>query len=178
MRLFVLPATWSPLSAACIGNRSGSTAVEFALLIVPFFALIFAILETALALLAGELLQSAVADASRSMMVGKVKSDDRPAFKAKICERLPGFFDCDTDLAVDVRTLKSLDNVGRADPYANGVYDPSRWGYNAGSAGSVVIVTAAYPWPTFIRFGGFDLSDGDTGQRILVGTSIFKNEKF
>lgn len=156
----------------------GATAVEFAFVALPFMALLFAILETAIIFAAGEILQTTVTDASRLIMTGKVKSADKTAFKSKMCERMISMFDCESQLSVDVRSLKTLNGVGRANPYVDGKYDTSRWGYETGGSGAVVIVTASYPWPTFMDIAGFNLAEGTTRQRILTGTAIFKNEAY
>jgi Flp pilus assembly protein TadG len=46
-------------------NRSGSAAVEFALVAPMFFALIFAIIETGMVFFAGQVLETAVQDGGR-----------------------------------------------------------------------------------------------------------------
>ena len=46
-------------------DESGVTAIEFGLLAVPFFSILGAILETSLVFLSGQVLESAVQDASR-----------------------------------------------------------------------------------------------------------------
>ena len=45
-------------------QQDGAAAVEFALVAVPFLALMFAILETALVFFAGQTLEAAVTDAA------------------------------------------------------------------------------------------------------------------
>ncbi|WP_375571860.1 TadE/TadG family type IV pilus assembly protein [Ahrensia marina] len=52
------------LTKRFIQQPSGTTAVEFGLLAVPFFFLKFAIIETAIVFWAGQLLESGVTDAS------------------------------------------------------------------------------------------------------------------
>ena len=46
-------------------DERGVTAVEFGILGLPFFTIIFAILETTMVFLAGQVLDGAVEDASR-----------------------------------------------------------------------------------------------------------------
>ena len=54
-------------------DERGATAIEFALLALPFFTLIFAILETSIVFLAGQILDSAVQDASRKIRTGQAQ---------------------------------------------------------------------------------------------------------
>ena len=51
-------------------DHSGATAVEFGLLALPFIAVMFAVLETALAFFAGATLETATANAARLIRTG------------------------------------------------------------------------------------------------------------
>ena len=53
----------------------GATAVEFALVAAPFFALLIAILQTALIFLAQQVLQTATTEAARLVMTGQAQPD-------------------------------------------------------------------------------------------------------
>ena len=80
-------------------NRRGSAAVEFALVAPVFFALLFAIIETAIVFFAGQVLETMTANASRLIMTGTeqntgaaaVQQDD---FKQKVCNQIPALFTC------------------------------------------------------------------------------------
>ena len=52
-------------------DETGVTAVEFAILALPFFSIIVAIMETSVILLAGAILDSAVQDTSRVIRTGR-----------------------------------------------------------------------------------------------------------
>jgi Flp pilus assembly protein TadG len=51
-------------------NRGGSAAVEFALVAPMFFALLFAIIETALVFFAGQVLETVNQNSARMIMTG------------------------------------------------------------------------------------------------------------
>ena len=55
-------------------HQRGAAAVEFSLIAVPFLALTFAIIETALVFFAGQTLETAVADAGRLIMTGQAQT--------------------------------------------------------------------------------------------------------
>jgi Flp pilus assembly protein TadG len=156
----------------------GVTAVEFALIAVPFLALMFAILETALIYIAGGMLQTAVTESSRGIMTGEFRQSDEAKFKQAICNRLVVMFQCSEKLAVDVRSLKSLQGAGRSEPFVKGVYDTSGWGYAPGGAGGVMVVTAAYPWRSFTNFMDFKSAQGPAAPHVLIAASAFKNEQY
>jgi len=52
-------------------NRRGSAAVEFALVAPVFFALLFAIIETALVFFAGQVLETGVQDSGRLLFTNQ-----------------------------------------------------------------------------------------------------------
>ena len=56
------PADAAPLARRFVRQQDGAAAVEFALVALPFLALTFAILETALVFFAGQTLEAAVAE--------------------------------------------------------------------------------------------------------------------
>ena len=76
-------------------QQSGSAAVEFGLIALPFFALLFAILETAIIFFAGQALETAVVDSGRLIMTGQaqLKGWDQGAFKNAVCAKIYGLFD-------------------------------------------------------------------------------------
>ena len=65
-------------------RQDGAAAVEFAFIAVPFLALLFAILETALVFFAGQSLESAVADTGRLIMTGQAQQGISPSDSTKV----------------------------------------------------------------------------------------------
>lgn len=168
------------LRTICLARDTtkASVTVEFAIIAIPFIAMIFAMIETALVFLAGEILQSAVVDTSRAIMTGQSIKSDREAFKSAICDRAAIMVDCKDRLDVDVRTLKSLQGAGRANPYADGAYETSGWVFDPGGPGAVVVVTAAYRWPISLNFIGVSLADSGSKTRLLMASTAMKNEQY
>src|SRR5690606_26334632 len=76
-------------------DQSGATAVEFALVAIPFFALMFAILQTALVFFAGQAMETAVANAARLIRTGQAQQQGLTAeeFKEQICTQIFTIFD-------------------------------------------------------------------------------------
>src|SRR5580704_1953905 len=86
-----------PTRVACrfARQQDGAAAVEFALIAVPFIALTFAILETALVFFAGQTLETAASEAGRLVMTGQAASFSQSDFKTQVCAILNGgLFDC------------------------------------------------------------------------------------
>jgi Flp pilus assembly protein TadG len=172
-----------PARAACrfARQQDGAAAVEFALVAVPFLALTFAILETALVFFAGQTLEAAASDSARLIMTGQAQTAgySKDDFKTQVCNRLAGgLFNCSNGVYVDVKTYTSFSAVNTASPIVNGVFDPTKVAYDAGTQGSIVVVTLYYQWPIYVTLLGDKLSNLNGGSRLLVATSVFRNEPY
>jgi Flp pilus assembly protein TadG len=171
------------LARRFVRRQDGAAAVEFALVALPFLALTFAILETALVFFAGQTLEAAAADSGRLIMTGQAQSGgfDQNAFKDAVCARVYGLFDCKNGIYVDVRTYSSYSSSATAintSPIQNGKFDPTKVNYNTGGPGDIVVVTLYYEWPIFVTLLGNNLDNLNGGKRLLVATSVFRNEPY
>jgi Flp pilus assembly protein TadG len=172
-----------PARAAChfARHQDGAAAVEFALVALPFLALTFAILETALVFFAGQTLEAATADSARLIMTGQAQtaSFSQADFKTQVCNRLAGgLLDCTNGVYVDVRTYASFSAVNTGSPIVNGTFDTTKMVYTPGTQGSIVVVTLYYQWPIYVSLLGSNLSNLNSGSRLLVATSVFRNEPY
>src|SRR5215211_9542134 len=77
-------------------NRRGSAAVEFALVAPVFFALLFAIIETALVFFANQVLETVTQDSARMIMTGQAQTGgfSQSQFKTFVCGKISVLFDC------------------------------------------------------------------------------------
>ncbi|MDO8534313.1 MAG: pilus assembly protein, partial [Xanthobacteraceae bacterium] len=73
-----------------VRRDDGTTVIEFGIVVIPFFALLFAIIEIALVFYAGQVLETAVGDASRLIMTGQAQTGgfSQTQFKTEVCNRL------------------------------------------------------------------------------------------
>jgi Flp pilus assembly protein TadG len=147
-------------------------------------ALIFAILETALVFFANQTLEVAATDAARLIMTGQAQSAGytQSTFKTQVvCNLLQtgvSLFDCENGVQVDVQTYSSYSAVNSTPPVNNGQLDTSNMGYNPGGAGQIVVVRLYYQWPIYVTLLGNNLDNLSGGKRLLVATSVFRNEPF
>ncbi len=148
---------------------------------LPFLALTFAILETALVFFAGQTLETAVSDAGRLIMTGQAQmaATARDDFKDQVCARLAGgLFDCTNGVYVDVKTYTSFSAVNTTSPVNNGQFDTTKMDYRPGTPGCIVVVSLYYQWPIYVSLLGDNLSNLNGGNRLLVATSVFRNEPY
>ena len=96
-----------------------------------------------------------------------------------MCNRLAGgLFNCSNGVYVDVKTYASFSAVNTASPIVNGQFDGTKVGYTPGTQGSIVVVTLYYQWPIYVSLLGNNLSNLNGGKRLLVATSVFRNEPY
>lgn len=163
----------------CRSERA-ATALEFALVSVPFFGLLIAILETMLVFFAQQSLETAGEAASRLLMTGQPQLGawSQSAFKTKVCAQLPPVLGC-SNLMVDVQTASAFTDVKTASPTIT--YDASgnpQTSYATGGAGDIVVVRLMYLWPVVTGPLGFNLSNQSGNKRLLVSTSVAQTEPY
>jgi len=160
-------------------QQEGAAAVEFALVALPFLALTFAILETALVFFAGQTLEAAAADSARLIMTGQAQNAgyDEATFKTAVCDRIAGLFDCKTGVYVNVKKYSSFSAISTASPIKDGKLDTSVMGYQPGEPGDIVVVSLYYEWPIYVSLLGNNLTNLGNN-RLLVATSAFRNEPY
>jgi len=166
-------------------DEQGATLIEFGLLAIPFFALVGAILETAVVFLAGQFLESAVQDSSRLIVTGQAQTAATPLtaddFRDKICAGLYGMFDC-SKLMIKVSVINTFAAAQANSEPPLDPDDPSKWTlapeYDPGNRSDVVMVQAYYKWPIMLNFSGLNLATQSDGTRLLSAVRVFRNEPF
>jgi Flp pilus assembly protein TadG len=173
------------------GNRRGSAAVEFALVAPVFFALLFAIIETAIMFFASQVLETITQNSARVVLTGQAQSGSvascavggvatactQATFKTYVCSQIPALFNC-SSLYVDVQSYSSFSSVTLPSHIdAAGNFD-TNMGYNPGGAGDIVVVRLFYQWPLFVTGLGYNVSNLAGNKRLLVATAAFKNEPY
>jgi Flp pilus assembly protein TadG len=157
-------------------REDGTAAVEFGLVAAPFFALLFAIMETALVFFASQTLETAAADSARLILTGQAQNYDEGAFKTAVCARIHGLFDCINGINVDVRKYASFASADLTKPVdANGNVVKN---YQTTGPCDIVVARLIYQFPVYVSLLGFDLADMSGGKRLVVATSVFRNEPY
>ncbi len=168
--------------------------MEFALIAMPFLCLVAAIVETALAFFAGQILDNAVSSASRQLYTGQFQAaratDPAPPrntttqqvalkkFKDAICNGRVTIFSC-SSIKVDVLAMADGSSFTPPSPIDSAKRD-WRTGFgtqyqNPGS-NQIVIVQAAVEFPVF--FGFLNPHTLANGKRVLQSTVVFRTEPF
>jgi Flp pilus assembly protein TadG len=163
-----------------LGDRRGATAVEFAIISLPFLALLGAIFESAVVFLAGQVLDSAVADASRLIRTGQAQaaSYSSATFLTQVCNRLYVLFDC-SGLSVDAKVYTNFTSITNTSPIdSNGNFVKTNFGFSMGASTDIVVVRVFYEFPVAFNYLGLNLANLADGKRLISGTAAFRNEPF
>lgn len=174
-------STFGKLVRRFARRKDGSTVVEFGIIIVPFIALMFAIIETALVFYASQVLETATADSARLIMTGQAQKQGmtQSQFKTQVCARLLALFNCNSGIQIDVQSYSTFSGANISQPIdADGNVDTSGFGFTPGVQGNIVVVRVIYEWPTFVRQFGLDLATLPNGKRLLMSTAAFRNEPY
>jgi Flp pilus assembly protein TadG len=167
-------------AARLLRRDDGVAAVEFALVVAPFLALLFAIMETALVFFAGQTLETAVADSGRLILTGQAQAQGltQASFKDAVCARIYGMFDCSNGMSVDVKTYNTFEAVDLSRPVDSNGNLVNNFTYSPGGPCAIVVVRLIYQFPVYLSLLGFNLADMSAGKRLLMATSVFRNEPY
>lgn len=163
-------------------SESGATAVEFALVALPFLALLVALFQTAIVFLAGRILDETVAQASRYIMTGQAQTSNmtQSGFQNWVCSSTLALFNC-SNFMINVQNYSSFAAASINTPTltfnAQGQVT-NTWTYSPGNPGDIVVVQVMYQWPVVLGPLSFNLSNLSNGNRLLVSTAAFKNEPY
>jgi Flp pilus assembly protein TadG len=163
-------------------RQDGAVAVEFGLILLPFLALMFGIMETALVFFADQTLETAVSESARLIMTGQAQTQSLNAttFKNAVCARIYGLFDCQNGVYVNVQTYSSFGGITYTPPLdTNGNLVTSNFVYQPGGPGDIVVVRLYYQWPIYVSLMNLNkLTNMSNNKRLLVATAAFRNEPY
>jgi Flp pilus assembly protein TadG len=164
--------------------RRGSAAVEFALVLMPFFLLTFGLAEVAMIGFAQTSLDFAVSETARQIRTGQAQMGNvsEAQIKAQLCDEINNFIvmGCDGNLFLDVRRFTSFTDANNSalNPIQNNNFSSAGMGYQPGQSSDIVVVRAYYRWSVITPLFEPIFQNVSGGQRILVSTMMFRNEPF
>lgn len=170
-----------------LGDRRGSTAIEFSLLALPFALLVFAILESCISLAGQEVMANATADVARQLRTGQLlpADVDETKLKSLICARMeimvakgcPG-------LKVDLRAFDTFAAAADASfsivdkkIVLTGVADTT-FKVEPGLAESKNMLRVFYEWPVMTDFMAARMANLEGGKTLHFASVTWQNEPF
>jgi len=186
LRQLIAPAVSRGRSFA--RDERGVTAIEFGILALPFFTIIFAIIETTMVFFAGQVLDSAVEDASRMIKTGRAQAAgyNMTNFRSLMCGYTFGLFGTScADVKIKVQKISSFSSTTTSNSVQTCDYVGTKtctWtvaqDFNAGAGRDVIQVLAYYRWPLLVNLPYFNLKNQPDNYRLIGATRVFRNEPF
>lgn len=181
-------------------SESGSTALEFGVLAIPFFMIIVATVETLVAFAGEQILVNAVDKMSRQLRTGEItfnmgRTTDltEAEFRELFCNEIKIVLSCsntissDQKLFIDLKNVVNYSDIDVGIPKVNSAdyaeLDTSGFEYSPGGSGSINVLRVYYKWDVtvdLIRPYITNIRPGAEGSEyyLMVSTTAFRNEGY
>lgn len=181
-------------------SESGSTALEFGVLAIPFFMIIVATVETLVAFAGEQILVNAVDKMSRQLRTGEItfnmgRTTDltEAEFRELFCNEIKIVLSCSNTISSDQKLFIDLKNVVNYSDIDVGIpkvssadyaeLDTSGFEYSPGGSGSINVLRVYYKWDVtvdLIRPYITNIRPGAEGSEyyLMVSTMAFRNEGY
>ena len=183
----VFATRWHKRFQAYCADKRGLAAVEFAMIAMPFFLMIFGTIELAVIFIMQAILDNAAAEASRQIRTGQLQTSGatqaamETTFKASLGNELFGLLDPD-NVIYDVQTFTNFASTGTGITYdtTTQAIDQTGFGYNFGGQNDIVVVRVFYEWDLIIPVLSEPLKNSNLSgnKTLLQATVTFRNEPF
>ena len=163
-----------------IRGRRGASFVEFAIVAVPLFTLIFGIIEVGLVFWASYELENATETAARYIRTGQAQGSGWSVAQltSQICANVVILANCTSSVQLDVETFSTFGGITAPTPFNNKGALRNDFDYVPGGPGSIVLVTAFYEWPLINPLMTATLGNMSDGNFLLRSSAAFRNEPF
>ncbi|HWU62740.1 MAG TPA: TadE/TadG family type IV pilus assembly protein [Ensifer sp.] len=184
-------------------SSEGATAIEFAILAIPFMMIVFATFETFIAFTGEQLVSNAVDTMARRVRTGQItfslgRSTDmtQTQFRQEFCNQISVMITCsNTEAATPAKLYLDLEQVTNFSDIPTNVpliatnggktrdLDTSKMNFTPGGAGKINMFRAYYRWPIttdLVRpyISNIQPEGSSKGQFLIVATSAFQNENY
>jgi len=162
--------------------RQGATAVEFAIVALPFTMLLFGIIELGTVFLVSATLDNATDRAARMIRTGEFQTSGNVSkndFKALVCQRMAFLSSsCAGTVKVNVRTFDSFNDVANAAGIGGETFEEDDGCWSLGKPTDIVLVETRYEWTLFTPLLDNALENAGEGKRAITSVATFRNEPY
>lgn len=169
-------------------DRRGSTAMEFAMLAMPFALLVFAILESCISFAGQEVMANITDDVARQLRTGQLQKSNvtEASIRQLICSRLEIMVakDC-PGLLVDLREYSSFADAATAGYRINGDQivltqsgSDKTFTTSPGLAESINMLRVFYKWPVITDLLAKQMQNFTDGTTLHFASVTWQNEPF
>ena len=188
MRVFqrtgwIVPAPQVPIAARQAYRRiarfwraeDGATAIEFAIVAMPFFFVIGVIMEIGIMLFTEYSIQNAVEGASRIIRVSGTGTMSGEEFRQRICDQGALVKNCETRLGLAVESAGNFQGLDV--PNISDIAPGSVLGFTPGTPGDAVVIVATHDWEFIFPFMKPLANVEGIDARRLHGIAAFRTEE-
>ncbi|QND58505.1 TadE/TadG family type IV pilus assembly protein [Mesorhizobium huakuii] len=172
-----------------VRNRRGSTAIEFAILALPFALLVFGILESCISFAGQEVMANITDDIARQLRTGQLRPADVAGTKLTtlICSKLQIIVstDCPQQLLVDLREYPTFADAASASfTIQNGDVvlmqgtNSQTFANTPGLAESKNMLRVFYKWPVVTDLMARSMANLSGGRTLHFASATWQNEPF
>ncbi len=176
-------------------DEEGATAVEFGLIALPFFMMLFGILSVCHLFFWVFTAENAVWTASRDMRTGAFQTAAagspyagltgdalKTAFRTQICKLTVNYNDCFAHSIVLVQSSSTFSGITQPNckTSTNGMVSntDAMAAFNAGASDTTVMVTLCYGWGFGAKLPFFPLPQLSDGTFLIQSSAAFRTEPY
>ena len=163
-------------------DRKGATAVEFALVAVPFFWLMCGLAENGLIFYTQSNLDFAMMETQREIRTGQVQVQNlsKDNLKTLVCNKMTslGTINCPLNLSLDVRSFPDFAALDAPNVTTGDKVDEKKLSFSPGDPSNVVLVRGYYTWSLITPIISKPMANLGTKTRLLASTALFVNEPY
>ena len=161
-------------------KKEGTTAIEFALMAIPYVFLTVGIMELSIMYAAASLLEGATGSAARLIRTGQIQqaegADPEQMFRDAICNYATVLIRCN-DVVIEVQQMASFTDYETLAPQYDADGNLVSQGFSAGGSGDRVLIRVAYTYTMMTPFIGPLLAGSDNSQ-FFMSTIVLQTEPY
>lgn len=166
-------------------NEDGTTAIEFAIVAVPFFMFIFGLMGVSSYFFIMTSVEKGMDQASRQIRTGQAQLANKTVkdFKKEICDKAGDWVKC-KNVQVFVQKFPDWDQVVPQPCISNNTTVVNSAGGDdliadyAGAANDIVLVTTCYKWDFAARIPFMDVGQMNDGALMMQTATAFRTEPY
>lgn len=162
-----------------IKNDDGATAVEFAIVGIPFIFMVVGVVEMGLMFTSQSLLEASTAQAARQIRTGAVQEGGGEAlFQQELCDFASVLMTCNE---IQYQVVP-MNNFGDAEDFPDPSFDDNGdledQQFDAGGVSDVILIRTAYQYPIKTPLFQVLLSNNGNTLRTMISTVVLKTEPY
>lgn len=181
--LKILNNAWNrkkkPLNTSWFKNDDGATAVEFALVGIPFVFMVIGVVEMGLMFTSQSLLEASTNNAARQIRIGAVQEGGgEDLFRQELCDFADVLITCE-ELQYQVIPM---DDFGEAENFPDATFDDEGdledQQFDAGGVSDVIMIRTAYQYPIKTPLFRLMLTNNGGSTRSMLSTVVLRTEPY